>query len=171
MLTKIPNRILLSWSGDTTHNISLTIIAPPHSSTQRIRTILMQEASPIADGCAAKKQTAALSNETDIFSDNAKWIWDNGDRGKYNYYLRAKKPFFFSKECKKKATLLITAEAYYQVWINGRTVGHGPSKSAEGARAVDCYEVGEFLNEGQNLLEVLVQSEKISNNKDTIVYT
>ena len=53
------------------------------------------------------------------------------------------------------AQFMITADAYYQAWLNGRIVGHGPAKSAEGRRSVDTYDITEHLNNGSNELLVL----------------
>ena len=50
---------------------------------------------------------------------------------------------------------IITADAYYQAWLNGRIVGHGPAKSAEGRRSVDTYDITDHLTNGNNELLVL----------------
>ncbi|HAU39091.1 MAG TPA: alpha-L-rhamnosidase [Phycisphaerales bacterium] len=48
------------------------------------------------------------------------------------------------------------------MWLNGSVVGHGPSKSAEGMRFVDEYDVTPLLRQGENLLEVLALSLGVS---------
>jgi alpha-L-rhamnosidase len=94
----------------------------------------------------------------------AHWIWGKSDRFSRQYYLAARQTFSVTRSELKglggtgAAALAITAEAYYQVWLNGMVVGHGPAKSPEGERFVDRYQVGSLLREGKNLLEVLVQS-------------
>jgi alpha-L-rhamnosidase len=95
-----------------------------------------------------------------LFSSKARWIWNESDRKGYNYFLRAKRTFHLDKAAwgKRTGSLLITAEGYYQVWINGAALGHGPAKSAENERLVDCYDIGGHLSEGENRLEVLVLS-------------
>ena len=108
------------------------------------------------------KFAPASSNE--IHFSKARWIWDKSDAFGYNYYLEAKKSFTLSAAGLKsaqdtaQALLLITADALYQVWINGVPVGHGPAKSAEGRRSVDTYEIGRNLVRGENVIEVLVLS-------------
>lgn len=94
------------------------------------------------------------------FSSKARWIWDNSDRAGYHYFLRARHAFRLDKAAARKhaGSLLITAEAYYQVWINGIPLGHGPAKSAEYERYVDRYDIGRYVIEGVNSLEVLVLS-------------
>ncbi len=99
-----------------------------------------------------------------IFSPKACWIWDQSHAFGYNYYLEARKCFSLSPSTLKnisdsdQALLLITADALYQVWLNGVLIGHGPAKSAEGRRSVDTYEIGNGLKSGENVLEVLVLS-------------
>jgi hypothetical protein len=93
----------------------------------------------------------------------ARWIWDGSDPFGYHYYLRARRAFTLApgqaaKLAGGSAPLRITAEAFYQLWINGRIVGHGPAKSAEFRRSVDTYEVAPFLQAGENLIELLVMS-------------
>lgn len=90
------------------------------------------------------------------FPSQARWIWDDSDRSGYHYYLRARK--MFRARVGESATLQITADANYQVWLNGRIVGDGPAKSAEGRRSVDSYETTPHLVNGKNQLDVLVLS-------------
>ncbi|HSI09392.1 MAG TPA: alpha-L-rhamnosidase C-terminal domain-containing protein [Rariglobus sp.] len=89
-----------------------------------------------------------------VFSSKTRWIWHAGSRGGYHDYNRFRQEFVGPKT--GSARLLITADAYYQVWLNGQVVGHGPAKSAAGRRSVDAYDVTAFLRPGANVLEVLV---------------
>ena len=99
-----------------------------------------------------------------LFSSRARWIWDTSDRLGRNYYLRARRAFSISGKHIRTAQqpgyskLLITADAYYQVWLNGTSLGHGPAKSPAKERFVDTYDVSSLLIEGDNLLEILVYS-------------
>jgi alpha-L-rhamnosidase len=91
----------------------------------------------------------------------ANWIWDGTSRFGRHYHLRARQTFTAARaqrESPLSAVLIITADAYYQVWLNGKVLGHGPGKSAEGERNVDRYCVDRWLREGENLVEILVQS-------------
>jgi alpha-L-rhamnosidase len=54
------------------------------------------------------------------------------------------------------ATLVITADAMYQVWLNGAIIGHGPAKSAEGKRSVDTYELSDLRTDEANTLDIVV---------------
>jgi alpha-L-rhamnosidase len=96
-----------------------------------------------------------------IFS-HGQWIWDQSDRLSRHYTLGARQNFSVSLVLLAKirrgshATLAITADAYYQVWLNGKVLGHGPAKSAEGERMVDEYDVVDGLQPAGNLLEFIV---------------
>lgn len=99
-----------------------------------------------------------------LFSDKARWIWDGSDRSAYNHYVRFRRSFRLSKvnyaQCGKSNTaiLKITADAYYQVWLNGQVVGHGPAKSAQARRSVDTYCIAQYLQPGRNVLDITVLS-------------
>jgi alpha-L-rhamnosidase len=98
------------------------------------------------------------------FSATARWIWDDSDPFSLNYYLKARRCFSISSRqfsvagSSGMSHLLITADAHYQVAINGAMVGHGPAKSAEGERFIDTYDIGKFLLPGENTIKVLVLS-------------
>ena len=47
---------------------------------------------------------------------------------------------------------MITADAYYQAWLNGRAIGEGPAKSAEGRRSVDTWDIAALVVTGVNEL-------------------
>ena len=89
-----------------------------------------------------------------VFSARACWIWGAGARDGYHDYRRFRQEF--AAPMGGAVRLLITADAYYQAWLNGEMVGHGPAKSAAGRRSVDTYEVTALLQPGGNVLEVLV---------------
>ncbi|GAT32245.1 alpha-L-rhamnosidase [Terrimicrobium sacchariphilum] len=107
----------------------------------------------------------ALVKETpELFSKAARWIWDTSDRLSDHYYLRAKRAFrlgakeWLRAQIPGASSLKITADAYYQVWLNGVVLGHGPAKSPPGERMVDAYDIGQWLVAGENMLEILVLS-------------
>jgi alpha-L-rhamnosidase len=90
----------------------------------------------------------------------AKWIWSGAEDG-HNDYRQARHEFVLSAEQvdaagMRGARLFITADALYQVRLNGRMLGAGPAKAAQGTRGVDSYEVSSLLTAGANTLEVVV---------------
>ncbi|AHF93784.1 alpha-L-rhamnosidase [Opitutaceae bacterium TAV5] len=101
------------------------------------------------------------------FHPSARWIWDDSDPGKIEQYdLLARREFRVGPALLQKirtsgdARLRITAESYYQVWLNDRVLGHGPAKSPEGERFVDTFDLSpsDLLREGDNRLGVLVHA-------------
>lgn len=86
---------------------------------------------------------------------DARWIWSDGDRFAYQQYVRFRRDFELA-DSPTEGTLRLTADAYYQAWLNGVCLGSGPCKSAEGERFVDALPVGRFLQPGPNRLEILV---------------
>jgi len=99
-----------------------------------------------------------------LFSPGAKWIWDGSDRWAYHQYIQARRKFRVTPEEMDRISggehtaLVITADAYYQAWVNGRVVGTGPAKSAENRRSVDTWEIAPFLSAGENELAVVALS-------------
>ncbi|MDR1281633.1 MAG: hypothetical protein LBK99_12525 [Opitutaceae bacterium] len=106
-----------------------------------------------------------LAQEHRLLSSDARWIRDDTGPGKTGQYnLRARREFSITSGLLEKirlhggARLRITAESYYQVWINDHVLGHGPAKSPEGERFVDTFDLSppDLLREGNNRLDVLV---------------
>ena len=57
----------------------------------------------------------------------------------------------------KGATMYVTAATFYQLWINGRFVAHGPARTARGYARVDVLSLDAFT-EDRNEVLVLVES-------------
>jgi len=104
--------------------------------------------------------TAYESARPELFR-RAAWIWSGTEAG-YDDYREARHEFTLNDEHLaqlregRRIELLITADALYQVWINGQMLGHGPAKSAKGARGVDAYDLAGHVAAGTNRLDVLV---------------
>jgi hypothetical protein len=92
---------------------------------------------------------------------SAQWIWSGDDAG-YDDYREARHEFTLTDaqltQVRRggRIELSITADALYQVWINGRMLGHGPAKSARGTRSVDAYDLAAQVAPGKNRVDVLV---------------
>ncbi len=102
----------------------------------------------------------------DVFSISGKagWIgydWEVDAGAALNSYFCYRKDFLFTKE--SKAKLLITADARYVAWINGKYVGRGPRRSFPREYRYDAWDVAEFCHEGVNSLAVLVHQFGVSN--------
>ncbi|MAX24317.1 MAG: alpha-L-rhamnosidase [Phycisphaeraceae bacterium] len=91
----------------------------------------------------------------------AYWIWHGDEHGNNDYRELQQSFEITSRQLEQMnagqaVTLWITADALYQVWINGHMLGHGPAKSAKGTRGVDRYDISPFLVEGENRLDAVV---------------
>ncbi len=90
----------------------------------------------------------------------AQWIWSGNDAG-YDDYREAWHAFALTDEQLVQVrrggriALSISADALYQVWINGQMLGHGPAKSAKGTRGIDTYDLARQVVPGVNRLDVL----------------
>lgn len=91
----------------------------------------------------------------------AQWVW-HGDQQGYNDYRDVLHVFELTADQLAQQNqgtgiqLWITADALYQVWINGQMLGHGPAKSAKGTRGVDCYDITPMLLTGENQFQAVV---------------
>ena len=115
----------------------------------------------IQNQSALQQQTNKRTVPSPLFAETARWIWDQSDRWSYHHYVQARRRFTLEELAWQEivsgqgAQLRIAADAYYQAWLNGRIIGHGPAKSAEGRRSVDTYDITNHLTNGNNELLVL----------------
>ncbi len=90
----------------------------------------------------------------------AKWIWVK-ERGNEqglprNFYLCARKTFAVPKDL-QSATLRITADARYVLFVNGQRIGNGPVRGWQHSWFYDTYDLRPYLRPGeQNAIGVLV---------------
>ena len=119
-------------------------------------------ASPAVRGAAAPETSGERPGAAAeaLFSPRAQWIWDSSGRNAYHHYVEGESAFVVSEaelarlRTAGSAILTITADGYYQASLNGRTIGHGPAKSAENRRSVDRWDVIGHLAPGRNLLSI-----------------
>ncbi|MCS7224664.1 MAG: glycoside hydrolase family 78 protein [Armatimonadetes bacterium] len=97
---------------------------------------------------------------------SAQWIWlpekeekrlgGNGAGIIRNFYLRARKTFRAPKDL-EQATLRITADARYVLFVNGKRVGNGPIRSWQHSWSFDTYDITPEIIAGDgNVVAVLV---------------
>jgi alpha-L-rhamnosidase len=86
----------------------------------------------------------------------AKWIWceQNGLKD-YNQTVLFRKEFELKKGA--AASLRITADSWYRVFINGKWVHDGPGRAYPDHFQFDTHEVGSLLKKGKNKIEVTVR--------------
>ena len=83
----------------------------------------------------------------------AHWIWMTPDGPAKNEHVLFRKPFILTASA-ARATLRITANTAYDVYVNGNWIGRGPVRSDPQWQYVDAHDVAAHLREGENLLAV-----------------
>lgn len=107
-----------------------------------------------------------LRGDSEMAAWMAKWIWIEGARGKghgasedelpRNFYLCARKTFDVPKDL-QTATLRITADARYVLFVNGQRIGNGPIRGWQHSWFYDTYDLTPYLRPGErNAIGVLV---------------
>ena len=83
------------------------------------------------------------------------WIWLTEDVPERNCYAQFRKTLWLSTS-PKSATVLVTAQSKYKLFVNGRYVGRGPARAPEGVFYYDAHDVSQFLEQGANVIAFLV---------------
>ncbi|NOU62844.1 Bacterial alpha-L-rhamnosidase [Paenibacillus sp. LMG 31461] len=84
----------------------------------------------------------------------SKWIWIDTPEYTPNVYVEARTVFPLSVDF-QSATLRISANQEYKLFINGRLIGSGPSPSDNAWKYFDTYNVLDALQKGDNCIAVL----------------
>ena len=79
------------------------------------------------------------------FSPRAHWIWDDGDPSPRNAWRWFRRTFTLEAPT-DTATLKITADTRYRVFVNGTQVGHGPIRGYDRQWFVDSWEIAPLLD-------------------------
>ncbi|MFA6960876.1 MAG: family 78 glycoside hydrolase catalytic domain [Opitutaceae bacterium] len=91
-----------------------------------------------------------------LFSSAARWIWSDDAVRSYHNTVCFRRTFDVAGDA-TDARLLITADARYEVWLNGEWLGHGPARAWQSPWPVDPYDVRDMLRSGRNVIAVRVQ--------------
>jgi hypothetical protein len=86
---------------------------------------------------------------------NAKWIWIEGEEKPRNLFLMCRKSFRLPRGV-RSASLAITADTRYALYLNGERIGQGPPRSFPWRQNYDVYDVTSYLRPGENVVAVLV---------------
>ncbi len=90
-----------------------------------------------------------------MFSPDANWIWlakKDRDKNSYAVFRRS----IDLPSLPKSATVAITADSRYELYINNTFLGHGPVRSWPSPWPVDTYDIRHLLIAGKNQIEILV---------------
>ncbi|GCE19835.1 family 78 glycoside hydrolase catalytic domain [Dictyobacter kobayashii] len=83
------------------------------------------------------------------FTSGANWIWQQGEVSPRNFWLRVRRAFRLEAAEVRRASLLITADSRYELFVNGEDVGNGPVRSFPWAYSYDEYDVTGWLRAGE----------------------
>ncbi|GIP39298.1 hypothetical protein J31TS4_25780 [Paenibacillus sp. J31TS4] len=93
----------------------------------------------------------------------ASWIWGGEAESPRNEWHCFRKSFELSETFDGEASLSITADSRYVLYVNGVQAGRGPVRSWPFEQSYDTYPVGHLLKPGRtNTLAVLVQHYGVS---------
>lgn len=85
----------------------------------------------------------------------AKWIWAHRKNHVYNETIVARRSFTLRDF--QTATVKITADSYYRLFVNDQWVGDGPCRSWPEHFQYDRINVAPYLRSGQNEIRVMVR--------------
>lgn len=82
------------------------------------------------------------------------WLWsETSPSGKRNAFVRFRRQFDYYGG---QANLRITADSRYALYVNGSYIGQGPVRCWPNHWRYDTYDLSPFLNNGRNIIAVLV---------------
>ncbi|MDD3117882.1 MAG: alpha-L-rhamnosidase C-terminal domain-containing protein [Victivallales bacterium] len=84
----------------------------------------------------------------------AKWIWDSSLLDLEDSYLFARKCFTLNQSS-VDADFWISANHSYQLFVNGRFVGSGPSPAPQGIAYADYYNLSFYMVTGVNVIAIV----------------
>ncbi|MFN2529814.1 MAG: family 78 glycoside hydrolase catalytic domain [Pyrinomonadaceae bacterium] len=85
----------------------------------------------------------------------AKWIWCEGEPVPQNFYLYCRKVFALQGE-PADASIDVTADSRYKLFVNGKFVGRGPARCDQRWEYYDTYDLSSFLEKGENVVSAIV---------------
>ena len=97
-----------------------------------------------------------MADTTNVgFSAESQWLWGQDDTSEQNVWRYFRRTFAAPKTG-AKATLLITADSRYELYLNGERLGRGPARGFPFHYHYDLYDLTPYLKPGQtNVLAVL----------------
>ncbi|MFW5868769.1 MAG: alpha-L-rhamnosidase N-terminal domain-containing protein, partial [Armatimonadota bacterium] len=101
-----------------------------------------------------------MTNNDHSFCD-AQWIFIEGDASPENCYLAARKTFTLD-EAPDAATLHISADTKYTLYVNGRRIYRGPNRCWPFDQQYDSHDVARHLRVGKNVIAVLLHHVGVS---------
>ncbi|MEO7719263.1 MAG: family 78 glycoside hydrolase catalytic domain [Capsulimonas sp.] len=81
------------------------------------------------------------------------WVWSDEATPKRNAFVRFRRMFDYTSGA---ATLHLTADARYVLYVNGVWIGQGPVRAWPGHWRYDSYDLTPYLHPGKNVIAVRV---------------
>ena len=76
-----------------------------------------------------------------------RWIFKAGEKRPTNYYLLLRRSFQLDFHV-VSASVAVSADAFYKLYINGNYVGRGPARSSDKKKFYDRYDITTHLRRG-----------------------
>lgn len=89
------------------------------------------------------------------FDYRTRWIWLSKGAREANQIACFRRTLNLQTK-PRTAKLRITADARYEIYLNGEFLGHGPARGWPSVWSVDEYEIGSLLRAGRNMIAVMV---------------
>ena len=97
----------------------------------------------------------ALLPLTFAMPQTATWIGIESAQGKKEQYIRFRRTVELPTQ-PASASVKISADSRYRLYINGKPIGFGPSRCYPHHQCADVHEVADALQSGENLIAVMV---------------
>ena len=97
----------------------------------------------------------------------AKWIWCEGEPVPQNFYLYCRKSFTLEGKA-GGATVDVTADSRYKLFVNGKFVGRGPARCDQRWEYYDTHDLRNLLRPGENVISAMVHQYGVSSHSYTV---
>lgn len=118
-----------------------------------------------------EEQTVAKQGEAEIeipeVLRTAEWIWCEGEAVPQNFYLYCRKSFTVESP-PREASVHVTADSRYILYINGKFVGRGPCRADQRYQYYETYDLTPFLQIGENVISTIVHQYGVSTHSYTL---
>jgi hypothetical protein len=82
------------------------------------------------------------------------WVWRAGAAPSVNEYVYFRRAFTLAAT-PSAATVRVTADTRYMLYVNGQLVGRGPARAPARFQAFDTWDIAPYLTSGKNVLAAL----------------